>query len=415
MYRRSVLAVVLGCGLASTACEQAKSANPLSPSVAGPIPGVNITAPQTLDPPAGAELVQQGQPVSLVIQNATTNGERPLWLQIQLASDPNFSTLVHHADRVSPGDGGRTTYRIPELLGAGFTYYWRVRAQDGANTGPYSAATSFRVIEPVIIDAPVPLEPSGNITTITPVFKLRNGRIVGSTNVVYRVEVGTAPDPGSIVAVLTASPDPSGTTSIAVGTVPYATTYYWRTYATDGTITTPYSAVVSFRTPNGPTGGGGTGGGGTGGGGTGGGGTGGGGTGGGGRTPNPSSGRLSLPGYGASVVNDIASQYPSALRNSCQDRGGTWEFMDRTVDRLRTFDTRWGYNGKRGNTSDPSHDVVDYNFGSQRDEGTTDVYIIDIIGGHCGGNPSPAWIDQTDVTRSQGTVGRWTSRGRFPG
>ncbi len=291
MYRWSNLAVVLAFGLAITGCEQAKSANPLSPSVAGPIPGVNITAPQTLDPPAGAELVQQGQPVSLIIQNATTTGERPLWLQVQLASDPSFSVLLHHADRITPGEGGRTTYRIPEALGAGYTYYWRTRALDGANTGPYSEPASFKVVEPVVFDAPVPLEPVGNITTVTPVFKLRNGRIIGSSNVVYRIEVGTAPDPASIVAVLTAAADPSGTTSIAVGTVPYATTYYWRAYATDGTSSSPYSAVVSFRTPNSPTGGGGGGTGG-GGGGTGGGGTGGGGTGGGGRTPNPTSGRL---------------------------------------------------------------------------------------------------------------------------
>jgi len=58
----------------------------------------------------------------------------------------------------------------------------------------------------------------------------------------------------------------------------------------------------------------------------------------------------------------------------------TWEFMDRVVDRLRQYDTRWGYNGKRGNSSDPSHDVVDYNYGADRDEGTTNVYIIDVIG-----------------------------------
>jgi hypothetical protein len=113
------------------------------------------------------------------------------------------------------------------------------------------------------------------------------------------------------------------------------------------------------------------------------------------------------------VVEEVARQYPSALRNSCQSSGGTWEFMDRVVDRLRQYDTRWGYNGKRGNASDPSHDVVDYNWGSDRDEGTTNVYIIDIMGGHCGPNPGPAWIDQTQVTASQGAIGRWTGRGRF--
>ena len=71
------------------------------------------------------------------------------------------------------------------------------------------------------------------------------------------------------------------------------------------------------------------------------------------------------------------------------------------------------YNGKRGNTSDPSHDVVDYNYGGQPDEGTTDVYIVDVISGHCGGNPGPAWIDQTEATRNAGAIGRWTGRGRF--
>ena len=58
-------------------------------------------------------------------------------------------------------------------------------------------------------------------------------------------------------------------------------------------------------------------------------------------------------------------------------------------------------------------DVIDYHYGAGGDEGSTNVYIIDIIGGHCGSNPSPTWADMTDVTRSQGTIGRWTSRGRF--
>ena len=34
------------------ACEAAKSANPTAPSVAGPIPGVSITAPKPLEPGA---------------------------------------------------------------------------------------------------------------------------------------------------------------------------------------------------------------------------------------------------------------------------------------------------------------------------------------------------------------------------
>ena len=47
-----VPAAALSVALAMTlaACEAQKSENPLSPSVAGPIPGVEITAPQMLEP-----------------------------------------------------------------------------------------------------------------------------------------------------------------------------------------------------------------------------------------------------------------------------------------------------------------------------------------------------------------------------
>ena len=48
-----------------------------------------------------------------------------------------------------------------------------------------------------------------------------------------------------------------------------------------------------------------------------------------------------------------------------------------------------------------------------RMQNSTEVYIIDIIGGHCGATPSPTWIDVTGVTLSSGTIGRWISRGRF--
>ena len=83
------------------------------------------------------------------------------------------------------------------------------------------------------------------------------------------------------------------------------------------------------------------------------------------------------------------------------------------VDTLRTYDTRWGYNGKRGDANNPSLDVITYHYGAGADQNSTDVYIIDIIGGHCGGNPTPIWNDVTDITVQSGTIGRWISRGRF--
>ena len=79
------------------------------------------------------------------------------------------------------------------------------------------------------------------------------------------------------------------------------------------------------------------------------------------------------------ALDYMAAQYPGALRNSCQEQGGSWEFMDRVIDRLRTYDTRWGYNCKRGNCNDPSLDVASY-FYSNGDNinGRAEVYIFDI-------------------------------------
>ena len=80
--------------------------------------------------------------------------------------------------------------------------------------------------------------------------------------------------------------------------------------------------------------------------------------------------------------------------------------MDQVVDTLRTYDTRWGYNGKRGNANDPSKDVDRVSLRRRaRMQDSTDVYIIDIIGGHCGATPSPTWIDVTGVTLQSGTIG----------
>jgi hypothetical protein len=128
------------------------------------------------------------------------------------------------------------------------------------------------------------------------------------------------------------------------------------------------------------------------------------------RTPDPPRGqRLPLP-DGRWAVFEIAARFPAALANSCQPNRGTWEFMDRVVDRLRETDTRWGYNCKRGNCGDPSHDVVTYHHGAGPDEGSPDVYAVDVIVGHCGATPAPAWVDITGVG---GSPAAWTSRGRF--
>ncbi len=112
------------------------------------------------------------------------------------------------------------------------------------------------------------------------------------------------------------------------------------------------------------------------------------------------------------VLDELAAERPDLLAASCVDRGGNNEFLFEAVRRMRAVDARWGLNWKRGNVGDLSQDVVDYHVGSDEPEGSTEVIILDVIGGHCGDSPSVAWTDVTEATRLGGTIGRWTLAGR---
>ncbi len=115
------------------------------------------------------------------------------------------------------------------------------------------------------------------------------------------------------------------------------------------------------------------------------------------RTPNPPAGQqLPLPNR-LSVVEEVARQFPADLRNSCTTSGGNNIWLFRLVQRLRQEDTRWGLNWKRGRIGDMSQDIVTYNWGSEADEGTRQMYVLDVIVGHCGTSPGPFWLNQTGV------------------
>ena len=109
----------------------------------------------------------------------------------------------------------------------------------------------------------------------------------------------------------------------------------------------------------------------------------------------------------SAIVRAVANAFPSSLARSCQEQGGSWEFMDRSVDALRAKDGRYGYNAKRGNTNDPSLDVISYFYANGDNiQGDARVYIFDLIAGHCGPTPSVIWNDVTDITFESGTLGR---------
>lgn len=113
---------------------------------------------------------------------------------------------------------------------------------------------------------------------------------------------------------------------------------------------------------------------------------------------------------GSAIVQGVFAANPGFVGTSCQTGpGGTWDLMDAIVDALRAADPRFAYNGKRGNVNDPSNDAISYDYAAvPGGEGSTTVYIVDVISGHCGPNPGPAWNDVTVFA-----PGAWISRGRF--
>jgi hypothetical protein len=242
---------VLAAAVASTACETTKSSNPLSPTVAGPIPGVNITAPKVLEPAIGAKIPVDQQPLTLTVENASTSGVRPLVYVFEVATDTGFTNKVFTREGITPGDGGRTKLRLPDPLATGRSYFWRARAEDGANTGAYSEAASFNVFTPIIIEAPTPAQPAANSTVMTlrPQFVVNNSSKSGPyTAITYTVEVADSFAFTNKVATASTG-EQSGQTKLDIATdLKYNTVYYWRVRAADSTTIGPWSNVFAFQT-----------------------------------------------------------------------------------------------------------------------------------------------------------------------
>ena len=91
-------------------------------------------------------------------------------------------------------------------------------------------------------------------------------------------------------------------------------------------------------------------------------------------------------------------------------------WQDFIVDRLRQSDPRWGYNGKPTRTAADNGgrpvvaagDELAYFYGTGNAQGSTDVYLVDILLGHCGPSPALTWRVFTGEE-----PGFWTGAGRF--
>lgn len=237
--------------LATGGCAVQKSSNPLSPTIAGPIPGVEITAPKALEPNSTKVAVHE-QPVTLLLENAGTSGPRPLNYLFEVATDADFTNKVFTRDGIAPGEGGRTTLRLPDPLAAGRTYYWRGRAQDGANVGPFSARADFEVFLPIVIAQPTPLSPINNVsvTVLRPTFTFANAPRSGPVGpITYTIEISDTDSFGNRLAVWSGEEQPGQTSLESPRDAEYGRQFFWRVRASDPTTTGPWSATQLFWTP----------------------------------------------------------------------------------------------------------------------------------------------------------------------
>ncbi len=234
------------------ACEARKSSNPLSPTVAGPIPGVNITAPKILEPGNGARIPVDKQPITLLIENASTNGVRPLWYDFEVSANAEFTDTVMTREKVTPGDGGRTSLQLPTALATGRTYYWRARAADGANSGSFTSGR-FDVYTPIVIQAPILVSPAANATIpkLLPELRVKNVDRSGPVGAIsYLFEIASNAALSNRVATITSAEGADGQTAAAPNTnLQPGTTYYWHVRAFDSTTTGPWSEIRAFVTP----------------------------------------------------------------------------------------------------------------------------------------------------------------------
>jgi Big-like domain-containing protein len=136
------------------------------------------------------------------------------------------------------------------------------------------------------------------------------------------------------------------------------------------------------------------------------------------RTPDPAPGqRLSLPDV-RGFIQEANARRPELLAQSCP--GGVKytnnPWLDYIVDQLRTLDTRWGYNAKptrsaADNGGQPvvsAGDEIAYHYGAGADQGSPDVYLIDILESHCTSSPRLTYRVFTGEE-----PGIWTGAGRF--
>lgn len=287
-------------------------------------------------------------------------------------------------------EGGMATPVSPSAL-AGATANLN---SDGSNL----KATAPNAVFPLAEATRVPVE------AILTVQAARGVHLV--TNFSHRFEVADSEGFGSILSSGMGAADSQGLIRFFTATLPANKKVFWRSRAERDDKYGPWSAVMAFTTigsttpttpttptdPNAPVVG---------------------------PRPNdpPAGSRLPLP--NARPFIDAMSGLLGTL-NSCPfgRKYSSNPWLDRLVDNLRASDARWGYNGKP--TKVPSEnngfpvtcagDEIAYHYGAGDSLNSPSVYLIDVLGGHCGSTPATTYRDFTGEEPGFWTLTRTPAR-----
>lgn len=190
-----------------------------------------LVAPTLLSPSNGAA----DQPVNITfswnsVQNATG-------YHFQLSTSSSFSAPV--ADRAALTSTSTTVNSLAE----GQTYYWRVSADNPANTGPWSAVWSFTILTSTNnLTAPNLIYPADKAVNLPTTITFKWDSVKDATS--YQFQLSSLPSFDSLIK------DDSNLarTSNTVSSLSNSKTYYWRANAANSQNSGPWSNSKSFST-----------------------------------------------------------------------------------------------------------------------------------------------------------------------
>jgi hypothetical protein len=250
---RAVVLFLLPALAAMAACERSKTSNPLSPQVAGPMEGVTLTAPLVAEPAVGRKVKDPEQPITLVLFNPVSNIDRPIKMTVQIAADAGFTGQTYVQTNIAPGSTGITRVALPAKLPGGRTYYWRAKADDGANTSGWSSTWTFEALAPVVFGSPDPRTPASNerVSTNTPEFTVGHAPSSGPHgNLWYHFQISERSDFATIFTNAEIDSSGGGETKYVMPPLPaWDRVFFWRVRLMDIENEGPWSRVEQFRSP----------------------------------------------------------------------------------------------------------------------------------------------------------------------